>query len=141
MHQVRKGENQVIKTLAMLPNEILPAIPRQKVKYVTGEIGEVLCTCQSELVEFEDQPDDSVMVRNSKTGRNDCWQIEDCEPVPEEPRGFRCGDNVKCKNLFTTILEIATFDDGKNVYVLANGGQAEEKDLRHPSPEEIARYF
>lgn len=66
----------------MLPNQVLNAIPRQKVKFQDGTIGNVLCYCVGGIAVID------------QYGKQDLWDARHCEPVPEEPRGFHVGDVV-----------------------------------------------
>jgi hypothetical protein len=130
----------------MLPNEILPAIPRQKVKntgngYEKGQIGDVLLTCISDY--SESGTHDSLLVKNLETGEVRKWDMNDCEPVPEEPRKFRVGDNVKCLNtsVFSTIKNVRIAENGwPEQYVVDEFWQTKE-NMRHATPQECKDYF
>jgi hypothetical protein len=93
----------------MLPNQVLNAIPRQKVKNINSD-------CEGEVIGFKNgtmigSPSDKSVLLVWRLGRIMEWDTKDCEPVPEEPRGFRCGDKVVawCKEEwpeFTTITAV-----------------------------------
>lgn len=124
----------------MLPHEILPAIPRQKVKYVDnhgerprgliGQVAEVLC---------ENGP--SVWVRCVPSGTVLQWSMSHCEPVPEEPRPFRVNDAVIVNGNRATKITGVIFRD-EQMYLLADSCHSYfAKELRHATPEELAKYF
>jgi hypothetical protein len=65
--------------MPLSPQDILPAIPQQKVKNnTTGEIGGVIHYVE-ERKNFDD-----VLIVKLESGELGHWDIKRCEPVPEE---------------------------------------------------------
>jgi hypothetical protein len=129
----------------MEANEILPAIPRQKVRHIpSGAVAEVM-----------DKTNDGTVLcvrHNPPSGSYlSHWIVEDCEPVPEEPRPFRVGDKAviyvsvvveghkKHYKLYSTIKTVT--DTG---YIdLGDGYDSLRRDcvIAHATPQECKEYF
>lgn len=111
----------------MTPQQILPAIPRQKVMKKNGLICDVLgySKYQEELVIFDGEDIDVI-------------SPEDCEPVPEEPRVFKVGDALY--NDYCGFFRAVSVKDETEV-LLPNGNWAHSAFIRFATPEEEARYF
>ena len=136
----------------MLPSQVLPAIPRQKVKVKHSNSSSVY-----DFIGFagnEENPT-SVYIRNygGFIHEHPIENCEFCEPVPEEPRPFRVGDKVKVLGyydekagdaIYATITAVVRWEKYKKNRYSVSGHVTEvqeEKDLRHATPEEIAKYF
>ena len=127
----------------MLPSQIIPALPRQKLKYkksdlrYNNQVAEVLfATSQTALVRFVD----SEYVTQ--------WALENCEPVPEEPRPLRVGDKVHLPSwgsnasrfgIITSIMSQQGYD--KKEYWVDGDPMDELEEIRHATPEEIVAHF
>ena len=118
----------------MLPSQIIPALPRQKVKYeLTGEIAHVLNVGKDGKF---------VSVQVVGTGALEEWQTKFCEPVPEEPRPLRVGD--KAYALSDYQREYVGVVNNINISLgrIALGEYwFDLKDCRHATPSEVAQYF
>lgn len=123
----------------MLPSEILPAITRQKVKNTNDErytsiIGEVIKLVDSELL-----VDTPLGLR--------WWNIEDCEPVPEEPRWFRVNDKVaiaiNANSYSYCLVETVAVRNGKTIAIFTYGDDkpCDLSRIRLATPEEVAQFF
>lgn len=117
----------------MLPNQVLPTIPRQKVKNTNDEryaaiIGEVIKLVDSELL-----VDTPLGLR--------WWRIEDCEPVPEEPRPFRCGDCVVSRHGYDNAAIVGKIQAMNVTGTRFCIGGSWFDDIRFATPEERAKYF
>jgi hypothetical protein len=120
----------------MNANEILPAIPRQKVKNKDGRIGGVLCWHDGDIYP-------NFIVVLLEDGTQEDWHDDECEPVHEEPRPFRVGDKVKCLNtsVFSTIKNVRIAENGwPEQYVVDEFWQTKE-NMRHATPQEVKDYF
>ena len=122
----------------MHPNEILPAIPRQKIKNTNDEKYAVIIGEAIKLVDSELLVDTPLGLR--------WWRIEDCEPVHnEEPRPFRVGDKVVALDYAQNpqaYFKIQTLEkkDGKDYAHGSIFGYPLEH-IRHATPSEVAQYF
>ena len=128
-----------VKSKPMNPKEILPAIPRQKVrnKFLRHDkIAHVLNV-------GADGKKVAVMTINPANLEE--WNTEDCELVHEEPRMLRIGDQIAIINPnATNEIERHNFSrieaiQGNNV--IFAGGNAPIIYVRLASPQEIAKYF
>ena len=139
----------------MHPNEILPAIPRQKVKnncIIGKPVADVFCTVHSEDFDFDlgpDAPHDAIIVKR-EDGSMDTWQIDDCEPVPEEPRPFRCGDAVFVRGSVVPGEDADKYGIYSRISGISKDGQCKivdrldwvKKDgIRLATHQELAKYF
>jgi len=123
----------------MNANEILPAIPRQKVRRISRPevIAEVMRhdVMHPEWVHVHeiDYPGSEVV----------SWNIKDCEPVPEEPRPLRVGDKVVTHSgTLTKIEAIMRETDERHSYRVQHSDyDFYQHQLRHATPQEIKEYF
>ena len=137
--------------MPLSPQDILPAIPRQKVKNTnTGVIGDVVILETVNGIEYLE-----VLVLDEKIGEKyfESFPLKDCEPVTDEPRPFRVGDKViaTSKNgsiAYTTVR--VKFPDGTKILnglerpISTVDGKIEFGEgmtTRHATPEEIAAHF
>jgi hypothetical protein len=126
----------------MEANEILPAIPRQKVKHSeTGEIADVLGATHDGT---------TIAVRVCKDGDTwiENWIARYCEPVPEEPRPLRVGDkvtlpswgaNVTRYGIITGIESQQGYE--QKTYYVDGDLLYHTEEIRLASPQECKDYF
>lgn len=116
----------------MLPNEILPAIPRQKVRLKSAP-----ATIATVLMIGEDGKRVAV-----QQGKYLCeWSTEDCEPVHEEPRPFRCGDCVVSRHGYDNSAVIGKIQAMNVTGTRFCIGGSWFDDIRFATPSEVAQYF
>ena len=131
-----------VKSKPMNPKEILPAIPRQKVrnKFLRHDkIAHVLNV-------GADGKKVAVMTINPANLEE--WNTEDCELVHEEPRPLRVGDKVTLPSWFGNgsrygkITSITAMHGYESVQYYLDGDLLDfNEEVRHATPEEIAQYF
>jgi hypothetical protein len=131
--------------MPLSPQDILPAIPRQKVKNIQDKMCSDIIGSIINLVGKE-------LLVDTKLGLR-WWRIEDCELLPEEPRDFKVGDKVKVLGyydqeagdaIYATITAVVRWEKSyKTRYSVSGHIQEvqEESDLRHATPLEISKYF
>lgn len=118
----------------MNANEILPAIPRQKVLTHEGKIKEIA---------FAFTWDGEIWGMTFPTNETYGWKavkLSLCEPVPEEPSRFKVGDKVKSGQVYTTIIGVTEFSDYLS-YRTDTGVDVHPENLRHATPQECKDYF
>lgn len=114
----------------MRHNEMLPAIPRQKVKVKTGETGNVLMVM-----------DDGMIHIDLGIGETMDAYPKDCEPVPEEPRQFRCGDYAVSRHGYDDVAVIGKIQAMNITRTRFCIGGSWFDDIRFATPSEVAQYF
>lgn len=119
----------------MLPNQVLNAIPRQKVKHIeSGEVFYVIAPNPREkqwiMVLTVDGYKDEVLAKM-------------CEPVPEEPMALRIGDKVVTHaGTFSTIAAIRTESENMHSYRVQHSDyDFYGNQLRLATPQERKDYF
>ena len=131
--------------MPLSPQDILPAIPRQKVKHIDGTIGKV--------IGFTGEFNDYLMVKEEKNGKYVTWFSGACELLPEDPREFKVGDNVVATDsngnvAYTTVRVV--MGDGKKILnglelptLSPDGSYKFDTGVttRHATPDEIIKYF
>lgn len=116
----------------MQPNEVKPAIARQKVKLIgSNVIIEVL---------FVDSNGKVHGFSNTNDSGNGIWDVSICELFKEENRELKIGDHViyqfgSCSPLIGTIEALV------GDYVSICGERYFKKYVRHVLPEEEVAYF
>lgn len=123
----------------MLPQDILPAVPRQKVKHKFGGFAHVLNLGMDKK---------KIAVMTINPARLEEWNVEDCTPVFEEPRPFRVGDKVVYEYEdgrleYTIIQAIRKLGDDYKIFTPGDtyAVVGETMRYRHATQEEIAKYF
>lgn len=123
----------------MLPNEVKSAIPRQKVRHVpSGAIGDVIAPQEKHGLVDDVVPGVSVFTKDRGV---QVWALECCEPVPEEPRGFRVGDKVVLNGTWFCTITATYFYDGYTGFRVSTGMDCSPEQLRHATPEELKLHF
>lgn len=122
----------------MLPNQVLPAIPRQKVHHeIHEEIGEVMYVYEGDIVVFVD-------------GHIEFWNLLHCEPIPEEPRQLHIGDAVFVRGTVISGEDADNYGIYSRISGISKDGECKivdrldwvkKHDIRHATPEELAKYF
>jgi hypothetical protein len=133
--------------MPLSPKDILPAIPRQKVKNnITGEIGGVIHYVE-ERKNFDD-----VLIVKLESGELGHWDIKRCELLPEEPREFKVGDKIayelgpKARKDMIGLSQYAIVEgiQSDGCALICGTKLRKEEDmqyLRHATPLEISKYF
>ena len=119
----------------MHPNEILPAITRQKVKHIkSGEIFYVIGLHPTER---------QWVMLLTMDGFKDEAPLGNLEPVHDEPRPLRIGDKVATHSCtLSTIAAICRLTDNMVTYRVQHSDyDFYENQLRHATHEELAKYF
>jgi len=129
--------------MPLSPQDIKPAIPRQKVSNKDGRIGEViLLECILGVYYLE------TLVNDEETGEKyfESFPLKECKLLPEEPRDFKVGDKVvheyeNGNKMFDIIQTMEFCGKGERITQSGQVGIGGICCVRHATPLEISKYF